>query len=64
MLVLLARLYANFMTNSIEVHAVLRLSWGFENNNYEIMKLFIGAVLRTRRLGECLGIMTARNVEE
>ena len=53
--------YANFVSNSTKVHVVLRLSWGFE---IILMKLFIGAVLRTRRLGECLGIKTARNVEE
>ena len=33
------RLYANFMNNSIEVHAVLRLSWGFETILIEFLRV-------------------------
>ena len=28
--------YANFVSNSTKVYVVLRLSWGFDNNTYEI----------------------------
>ena len=29
--------YANFVSNSTKVHVVLMLSWGFDNNTYEIV---------------------------